>query len=61
MIPLPARLALPLLFAVLVPAQTLENCREARRAGRLAEETRCYQSLAASRDAATRAEALWAL
>jgi tetratricopeptide (TPR) repeat protein len=61
MMSLLARLALPLLFAALVPAQTLENCRAARRAGRLAEETRCYQSLAGSRDPSTRAEALWAL
>ena len=50
-----------LLLAVLLPAQTLDNCRQMYRRGQLAETARCYQSLASSRDPYLRAEAQWAL
>ncbi len=56
-----ARLCIPMLLTGALCAQTLDRCRELRRTGRLQEEMRCYQPLAASADAYIRAEALWAL
>jgi tetratricopeptide (TPR) repeat protein len=44
-----------------LPAQTLDTCRQSYRRGNLEDATRCYQALSASRDPYARAEASWAL
>ena len=47
--------------ASLAPAATLDECREDKRRGRLAEAKTCWLSLTQSRDAALQGDAFWAI
>lgn len=49
------------MLAGLLPAATLEECREHKRRGRLEPAQTCWVALSGSRDAGLRAEAFWGL
>jgi tetratricopeptide (TPR) repeat protein len=50
-----------LAFATAVLGATPDECRELRKHGRRADAEKCFESLAAARDAAVRAEGYWGL